>query len=211
MPYQFGQKLSQVIDVGANQGSWTRSIGQFFSVGSFDLVEPNPYLIEDFLFPIRDSLNNVTVHQCALGSSEGSAKLNITKGSALSSLLPVLDIQQRWHGDSAAVMEEVEVPVKTLDALFANKTTCDLLKVDVQGLEKQVLEGGGRLLSRTRCLLLELDFERHYAGDTSWYELARYLIEDLGFQFWDMSPPERRADGRALWADVCFVRDVMEV
>ena len=205
LPFNFGDPLQLVVDIGANQGNWTKSIRTFYKVSKSVLVEPNPRLVEEYLSPLQLIEQGLTVHQCALGRQPGHAKLNITQGSALSSLLPVHDVQRVWHGDAAAVVGEVVVPVTTLDILFADDHACDLLKVDVQGLEKEVLEGGRNLLARTRCLLLEMDFERHYAGDTSWYDLARYLIDDLGFKFWDISQPERRIDGRALWADVCFV------
>lgn len=119
-------------------------------------------------------------------------------------LLPV-EQQSVWHGDMAEVIGKYQVDVRTLDDLLREVPSVDLLKLDVQGFERQVIAGGAITLKGTCCLLVEFDFERLYEGDTTYRELANIVEGELGFGFWDMSAPERR-HGRALWADACFVR-----
>jgi len=55
----------------------------------------------------------------------------------------------------------VSVEMKRLDDLNIEAPTIALLKIDVEGYEKFVLEGADRLLEKTLCVHYE-SFERHF-------------------------------------------------
>lgn len=205
LPMRYNDLVASVVDVGANMGQWSKAVREFIRIQQHILIEPNPGCAAT-LAGLSRSSDGMVVHQCALGLECGESSLNVTRGSTLASLLPVREQQRDWHGEFADVVETPRVSVTTLDDLLSDFERVSLLKLDVQGFEKQVLEGGTSVLQRTDIILLELDFESHYDGDSPYYDIARLIEGELGFKFWDMSPPERRRDGRALWLDACFVR-----
>src|SRR5207302_10493217 len=100
--------------------------------------------------------------------------------------------------------------ISALDEFVSSSEIVDLIKLDVQGYERDVLAGATATIARTRCLLIETNFRSHYRGDETFAELAKMLVSDLGFEFWDICPPHRGTAGRALWADVVFVNPRLE-
>jgi hypothetical protein len=59
---------------------------------------------------------------------------------------------------------EVTVPLARLDAVELPRSDAVLLKVDVQGAERAVLEGAPETLERVRLLELELSVVELYTG-----------------------------------------------
>lgn len=78
-------------------------------------------------------------------------------------------------------MDHVErVPVRTLDDMAANLNGNLLLKIDTQGYEPQVLEGGKRILARSLGVLMELPAIHVYRGEWKLQEALEYM-ENAGF------------------------------
>ena len=81
-----------------------------------------------------------------------------------------------------------------------------LLKVDVQGYEKAVLDGAGSVLKNCRAIIVEMSLVPLYEGQSLAMELWDYLTT-LGFQACDFSPEFRDPQsGRTLQMDGVFVR-----
>ena len=145
--------------------------------------------------------------EIAVGSAPGNAVLHITKSSDFSSLLYPNDKAMRAHykDNAAKIVAERTVQVLPLDELLPVDRHVDLLKIDVQGVEREVLGGAKRTLGNTSAVLLEVNFRSHYQGDDTFGPLHS-LMTDLGFQLWSISPPYRGPSGEALWADALFLR-----
>ena len=75
----------------------------------------------------------------------------------------------------------IEVSIRRLDDLDTGSEEIALLKIDVEGYEKFVLEGGQNVLSRCRTVLLE-SFREHSLdfGYTTSDLVA--ILEDMGFR-----------------------------
>jgi hypothetical protein len=76
----------------------------------------------------------------------------------------------------------LNVPCETLDSELSNIPGIDLLKIDTEGYETHVLQGGSETLKKTRRIALEL----HYPGEA--LEIESILLP-LGFSLW-----KRRGD-----------------
>jgi hypothetical protein len=147
----------------------------------------------------------VRLHPLALGAEHGELALNIMKHSNFSSFLaPVSSLREHYGAPSAAIARQARVRVQMLDDFFADGTTLDLLKIDVQGFERHVLAGARRTLARTRSIFIEANLVSHYQGDDTLGGIVSLLFE-VGFDPWDLSAPFRAPDGRALWCDATFI------
>lgn len=156
------------IDVGANNGmfAWAMSRRAAWCAA----FEPNPLYIDR----LRRSLPRLRLHACALGDRAGRATLSV----------PVVDgVPYGGYGSLAATSalaeyprQHIEVAVETLDSFdFEN---VGVIKIDVEGFEEQVLEGGLRTIVCSRpALLIEIE-ERHNPGGRDRIERC---LADLGY------------------------------
>lgn len=206
LPESFKRSPSFVVDVGANEGQWISSLMALLPLSEVWVFEPNPRAME----LCKKQLGNpprVTYFDVALGDVAGHIDLNIMDSSDLSSVLqPRAEFIAAHYGPSgASVATTKRVPVCTLDSLVPESRSVDLLKIDVQGFERAVLAGARGVLSRTRALLIEANFQSHYVGDSTFPSLWNELAAQ-GFSFWSLSAPYIGHSGEALWADAVFVK-----
>lgn len=135
------------LDIGANFGLYSLVASRL--VGSEGLVlavEPNPVVMEYLTRNIQLNLaNNVFVLEKALSNEFGKKFLWIHAGDPFgSSSLAKSDLSTKT----------MEVEATTLDALCGDLPRLDLVKVDVEGWEARVLQGGLRTLRRWRPMVI---------------------------------------------------------
>jgi hypothetical protein len=97
------------------------------------------------------------------------------------------------------------VEVIPLDDLLPANKEIDLMKLDVQGFEREVLAGSASALRRTRAIVIETNFQSHYSKDSTFDALFQLFTHDLGFSFWNISDPFHGKTGQSLWADTIFI------
>lgn len=89
-----------------------------------------------------------------------------------------------WHRDNkvAFFQKKTQVEAVRLDTFMAEHKIdhIDLLCIDVQGVEKEVLEGLGSRIRNVKYIITEVVFEHYYSGDILFAELKDYL-EKHGF------------------------------
>jgi FkbM family methyltransferase len=197
-----------VIDVGANRGQYGAELRAFGYRGRIDSFEPQSeqfgHLAER---AIRDDRWSVT--QCALGPEPGSVTLNLAANSgASSSVLPMLD-SHRTAAPHARYVATEQVEQLCLDDAAADSLAVSqrpFLKVDVQGYERHVLDGGRRALDRAVGIEMELSFVPLYDGGMLWTE-ALTLLEELNLALHTIFPGlTDPKSGRLLQADGLFFR-----
>ena len=140
-----------ILDIGANKGIYcyymSRKAGPKGKVYAF---EAQPELGEH-LQAVKESfnLNNLIIVNEGLSSEPGFLKMGRPKvGSGGAS----------FHYQPDGDLEEIDVPVITLDDYFDTKTdeTIDFIKCDVEGHEFKVLKGAEMVLRRdSPTILLE--------------------------------------------------------
>jgi FkbM family methyltransferase len=200
-------KLGYVIDVGANRGQFLESFLSILDAEEIDCFEPNPEACNEIQNAVRAFgwEAKVHVHNIAVGSEPGNLELNVTASSDFSSLLEPLSTLETQFGEPASVVRRVPVAVNRLDDC-AKSRPVDLLKVDVQGFERQVIAGATRLLARTKAILMEVSFKPYYRGDSNFFDITRLLSDEHGFELYNLSNPSRDSCNRAGQADAVFVR-----
>jgi hypothetical protein len=94
-----------------------------------------------------------------------------------SSFLPVRDVSVKAAPDSRYVATEI-VQLRTLNNVFFRLVPAGasvLLKIDAQGLEKQILDGSRGILNHVSLIHLEVLLCSLYEGDSTIGEMINYL------------------------------------
>jgi FkbM family methyltransferase len=202
LPPQALRAIETAIDVGANEGRWSVAVATLARPATLIAVEPSPSMLPRLRTTVG-SLKGAHVVGSAVGDAIGETTLNVTSHSHNASLArPRTREMDLLYGGGYDVVERVRVPLTTLDELTRDLREVSLLKIDVQGFERAVLEGAAQTLEKTRWLLIEANFSSHYEGDILFPELhAR--ITAAGFVLTGLSPPFIRS-GVALWCDALY-------
>ena len=202
--------VNLVFDVGANTGGfgrYLRSVGYRGKILSF---EPLKAAYDALLVETANDKLWFTAPRSAIGADDGEVEINIAANSESSSILQMLDAHSAAAPDSSYVGTET-VPLRRLDSLAPNYLDDDsklFLKVDTQGYEEQVLQGGPLALARTSVLQLELSLVSLYAGQKLMPEMLD-ILSGLGFDLWGIAPVfADPTSGRMLQVDGIFCRSV---
>lgn len=149
-----------IFDVGANEGDFTAGMLAALADCRVHCFEPNPKtharLSARFAGDGRAIINNL-----GMGDKPGSFTLYDyagSEGSGHASFLPAT-----FEDVYKSATQTVEAKVGTLDAYIAERgiERVDFLKVDVEGLEKAVLEGGAQSLAAGRIDTIQMEFNAH--------------------------------------------------
>lgn len=174
-----------VIDAGANIGAFTIPLARLVGpTGHVHAFEPQKIINQRLNANIvLNELENVDVYLAALGNSTGKIAvpmLNYSTASnfgALSLTKPIENQSDRWA---------YEVPLMTLDSVnfynpFTGRDCPALIKMDVEMMEKYVLQGAPALIQRCRPVIhTENNAKQTTAG------LVQQLYELNYVPFWDI-------------------------
>jgi FkbM family methyltransferase len=177
--------ITLVLDVGANEGQfgeWLRGNGYKGKILSFE-----PGRMEYAALARKAQADgNWEAFHCGLGAQSGSAALHVSKLSVFNSFLD-LSPAARLHDERMAVDHTEEIAIRTLDEIGIPASERVLLKIDTQGYERPVLEGGKESLERVSGILMELPVIRTYEGEWAFHEALAYMAA-LGFVPAQMQP-----------------------
>lgn len=204
--------VQTVFDIGANRGDTTAEFANVFKDANLYSFEPDPTLFQELERRFA-TLHRVKLFPVGLGRSDEWRELTINKGPEGNSYLPVSpSIQDLTTGDWTVPVGKVRSRIRTLDAVCDELgiDRIDLIKIDTQGFEREVLQGGSQMImaGRTRLVYLEVLFAELYQGQCYFDEIYSLLIS-RGFRFVGLYncfnktvPPHE-----LLWCDALFVAD----
>jgi FkbM family methyltransferase len=166
------------VDVGANRGQVLHDAVRIAPLGHHIAFEPIPRLAEE----VAREFPDVDCRAIAIGARrEVRSFCHFTRLDGWSGLRRYPDVSDARGGP---VFMDVEV--STLDAELADVTP-SLLKIDVEGAEQAVLEGGREILARTRPAVI---FE-HVAEAAAMYgdshEAPWDLLTELGYRIFSLT------------------------
>jgi FkbM family methyltransferase len=173
-----GRDARVVLDVGAGYGETVGIYLRAFPSGSIFAFEPTPDAAAELR--VRYATEPVEVIAAAVGAVPGTASLRVNRFQPTSSLLATAATGSSFWGDGLLETEAVlTVSLVTLDDFCEERRlkTVDLLKIDVQGAERQVLEGARGLLERraVRALYFEVLMVETYEGQATLVEYLDFL------------------------------------
>ena len=166
-----------VFDVGAHLGWETVRYAQMFPAAQVHAFELVPATCEQLRRNVADQ-PRIHVHGFGLSNARGSARITLQADPQLNSL--------SGRAQPAAGGESVEVHFRRLDEVAdeLGVPTVDLLKIDAEGHDLQVLEGGTALFAarRVRAVLVEVDFGGSNLQHGNFAQIAAWL-EPHGLRF----------------------------
>lgn len=161
-----GYRPSGIIDIGAHEGNWTRSVREMFPDSRSLMIEASETQRRP-LEAVCAELEDCTYQIALLGSEEGREVTFFRMGTG-SSIMP----------EASNVARDAETLVtRRLDDLVAGAGLSDNLfvKIDVQGAELEVLKGGEETLSRASMVQLEVALLPFNKGAPDFLEVVSFM------------------------------------
>lgn len=166
------------VDIGAHKGGYLywmkKSVKEKGKVFAF---EPQVRLF-NYLKNIcaKVGFKNVIIENLGMSSKEGEGifyipitKKGVSPGARIG------------HFSNGTPCEESKIQITTLDKYFFDRQIFpELIKIDVEGHEKEVLSGGINLLKSCKPKII-LECENRHLGDNNVFDVFKFL-EELGYK-----------------------------
>ena len=153
---QSNLKFDTILDVGAWVGTWSMAMEPYAK--KVIAFEPDPL---HYSCLIKNVSESIETHQLALGSEQ-----------------KMIALDDNAHTQAKRVIGEGTIPCTTLDSL--DLKNIDLIKIDVEGYEKEVLKGAENLLKKAKYVMIELNSNTEKYGSSN-IDCSNY-ITSFGFR-----------------------------
>lgn len=168
-------KGATIYDIGANIGNHTVYFSKVMGAKKVVSFEPQPACFETLKSNIKlNALKGTKTYGCALGAQAGAA--------SVSGFKPF-----NSGGTMFAPSEDGAFEVRTLDAVADQEKDkkIDFLKIDVEGMQMAVFEGGQNVLKKMKPVIwVELLAEGNEAKETIGY------LEQFGYKPQNLAPQD---------------------
>jgi FkbM family methyltransferase len=160
-----------VLDIGANIGAHclrlAKVVGQEGAVYAF---EPTDYAFSKLKRNVSlNPFQNINLYQLAFSNENVTGK--------------TIECRSSWRTDGVKTVQSAVVEFIRLDDWMERESVAkvDLVKLDVDGAEFQILDGGRRVIDRYRpVVLIEVGAWHFLYSD----ENPLRILADMGYRFW---------------------------
>ncbi len=147
-----------VLDIGAHIGTFSLPLTSL--AGKVIAFEPSPQIFALLVQNAAERSPAPTLINKALSSTAGEGAL-VVRNTA--------------NAGATTLVAGGSIPISVLDDEVSQ---ADLIKIDVEGMELKVLQGGERLISRSRpVVFFEVNISQLRAHGTSLRSLAKFFIQ----------------------------------
>lgn len=157
----------RIVDVGANTGNHTLFFATVMDAERVVPIEPHPRAVAAIRAAVAENrLGNVDLSRLgqAVGAARGRLRTVLSSGGGLGATRYVPDL-------------EGGITLSPLDAVVEGRV--DLIKIDVEGMEMDVLAGAAGLFARRRPYLFVEVLDDKVAEFLAWTDAVSYRIEKL--------------------------------
>jgi FkbM family methyltransferase len=205
-----------VVDIGANIGSHTVALAKAIQPSGRVLAfEPQPKLFQLLASNVTvNGLTNVRLFHAGCGSADEIIRIPDINYRANTNYgaIKLNSLRERVESDTSTLQHAHEVPVRALDGLI-NLPQLRLIKIDVEGMEPDVIRGAEQTIRKFRPILyVENEFP----------EISERLLEiilDLDYAaYWHIAPlyssknfranPENLFKNIACINNLCFPKEM---
>ena len=173
-----------VLDVGANRGQWATQALPHLNRQSLHCFEAVPAIFQELRSAIGDR-DGLYLNNLALGAETGTIEFNYCHQASDTSSR--YDIPAEY---ATGVIERVTARVSTGDEYCAahGVDSISMLKVDVEGMEYEVLSGFRRLLKDRRVGVVQFEYGPGYIGARRYLVDVCVLLNDVGYNVFRQFP-----------------------
>jgi len=183
-------KMNIFLDIGANIGACTMEmlVSTNAHIISFEPTPINLSKLTSTLINNKSYMHRVAVFPIGLSDVPGSSVINTAKGNLGNSVIDVIvkDVNQQQFYDPVAIQ------LDTLDSLFQSfdysKFSIPLIKMDVQGYECHVVNGGKQFVFKNAHAFKTEFIEKWFLPHGCSEDKLQYLFEVLGFELTKQGP-----------------------
>lgn len=198
--------VNTLIDIGASVGDFINQMLERNNKLRVIAFEPVPEVYK-LLSARYTDYPNFTAYNLALGDKDGEVDFYANEYTYSSSVLPMSDahINEFPYTRNANL---INVAISRLDTLInaSNLNKPILVKVDVQGFEKQVIAGGKELLSYVDYIIIEVSFVELYDNQPLFDEI-NLQMNHLDFLYnGNIEQLISKKTGSVLQADALYVK-----
>lgn len=210
-------KKISLLDIGARGGiGWPWSSAKSESINVI-LVEPDPEEVD-----LLRAHNQYEVLPYALWNEEGELLLNINNSPGSSSVFTSnMDFLNQFDDSNRfKAKDKIIINTRTIDSL-ANEhelINVDFAKIDVQGAELAILQGGENFFKDNLIgLEVEVEFSSMYKDQPLFSDVDIFVREKLGLELWDIRKAHWKykqkqyktpLKGRLIFGDALFLRPI---
>ncbi len=194
-----------VLDIGASVGRFATAMAKSRNVSRVYAFEPLPD-IYDKLAEQTQKFTSIQTFNVALGEKDDTISFHRNAYSPSSSLLPMTDLHKKEFPFTKRSSEQQVRVVRLNEFAKENNLAAPyLIKIDVQGYEDKVLNGGSDIVRQGRYCVIEISLEPLYEGSPSFNEIYLHL-QELGFTFMGILDYLTGKAGNILQVDGLFER-----
>lgn len=199
--------IYSVIDIGANRGQFAKRVLSAFPNAHIYCFEPLPDAFKELKKWANQQNNKVSVFNLALGDKEGEIKMFLHLN----------------HDDSSSVLETTALSqtifpfVQKQSSIFVKQITLDkvinnlphpltpeiIVKIDVQGYEDKVIQGGRETLNKTKACIIEVCLDHLYKKQATFKNIF-LLMDQLDFEYIGNLEQISAKDGHVIYIDAVF-------
>ncbi|ADI39139.1 FkbM family methyltransferase [Waddlia chondrophila] len=185
-----------IYDIGAYHGLWSKNIQRVFPNAQFHLFEANASH-QDLL-----RATQMPFYIALLGDSDKAAVFYSNDSTGDS----VLREQTKYYQDECC--QSKVLPMTTLGSLVKknNIPLPDLIKMDVQGAEKIILQGSPEVVTHAQVIILETKI-LEYNEDAPLILEIMNLMQNLGYRALDILELHYLPTGELNEMDVLFIKN----
>jgi FkbM family methyltransferase len=174
-----------IVDVGSHKGEWFDALIDYRDTSTEALkynvisVEPNDKLRS--YQEVKYSYNpNIIFRSNAISDKEELVDFYHwdNKHSGLSSILN----NKKWEKEILDRKRKT-IHSSTLDNIF-EVLEIDIIKIDVEGAEKLVIDGAKRILKEKQVKFIQIEYSEHYKVGGFTFKSIIELVNDFGYKVW---------------------------
>lgn len=184
----------KILDIGCN-------VGQFYKQAK--TIWPNAYYyLMDGNESVEEDLKQLNVHYKIALLSDSVKTVNLYKNSKNSKCTGTSiyrETSQHYNDELVLIEEKTTV---TLDSIFNENEVFDLIKIDTQGSEIDIINGGKKIFKNAKFVIMETSLIEWNKDSPNEKEVLEYM-RNLGFEV-NAVIANHNLNGKIIQNDILF-------
>ena len=198
-----------ILDVGANVGQFALAAALHFPEAEIYSFEPLTDLFEELQVNTR-SKSNIKTFNCALGTHNGRIPFYRNRYTRLSSSLKIHQKNNHLrYNQNLTSLTEVEIVRLDEFPILSYIGSPALLKIDVQGMEMDVLKGSTGILPKMDLILCEVALVQLYENQPVFDDI-HYFMKNIGYELVAPLYVNKGKGGKAIEVDFLYRKKTRE-